>query len=101
MRILQTSTRCQLFAFDLFHKPFQSRHRTRFTSVVVFIKFKHPQELFHYALGGEWVVGALSVGKRSEVRLGMKNSRRNNDRMNSSFQLVVREYNEFVRQFIR
>ena len=97
MRILQTSTRCQLFAFDSFHKPFQSRHRTRFTSVVVVIKFKPPQELFHYALGGEWVVGTVSVSKRREVCRGMTKCRRDNYRMNSSGHLVVCEFNEFVR----
>ena len=52
MRNLPTSTRCRLFAFDLFHKPFQSRHQTRLTTVVVFIKFKHLQKLLRYTLGG-------------------------------------------------
>lgn len=61
------------------------------------IRFKRSQELFHYALGGKWVVGTLGVGKRSEVCGGMTKSRRDNDRMNLGVQHVVREFNEFVR----
>ena len=95
----QMSPGWRLFAFDLFHQPFQGRHRARFTSVAVFVVFKHPQKLFHYALDGERVVGSVSVGKSREVCRGMTHSRRDNYRMNFSAQLVVREVNEFIRYF--
>ena len=65
--------------------------------MVGFIRFKQSHELFHYALGGKWIVGTLRVGKRSEVRSGMTKTRRDNDRMSLGVHHVVREFNEFVR----
>ena len=64
--------------------------------MVAVIKLKEPQEILHYALGVEWVVGSAE-GKRREVCRGMTQSRRDNHRMNSGLQLVVREFDEFVR----
>ena len=93
--LAQARRRRHLFVLDLLHKPFQVRHCRRFTSVVSFIRFKQSHELFHYALGGKWVVGTLRVGKRSEVCGGMTKPRRDSDRMSLCVQHVVREFNEW------
>jgi len=63
--------------------------------MVAVIKLKEPQEILHYALGVEWVVGSAE-GKHREVRRGMTQSRRDNHRLNSGVQLVVGEFDEFV-----
>jgi hypothetical protein len=60
------------------------------------IKLKELQEIPHYALGVEWVVGSAE-GERREVCRGMTQSRRDNHRINSGVYLAVREFDEFVR----
>jgi hypothetical protein len=47
-------------------------------------------------LGVEWAVSTV-VSKRREVCRGMTISRRDNHRINSGVQLVVREFDEFIR----
>jgi hypothetical protein len=54
------------------------------------------QEIPHYALGVEWVVG-IAEGERREVCRGMTQSRRDNHRIISGVYLAVREFDELVR----
>ncbi len=57
--------------------------------MVAVIEMEEPQEILYYALGVERVVGNAE-GKRREVRSGMTQSRRDNHRIFSGVQIVVR-----------